>query len=554
MEGVFANMPYKSVETYEVKNGKIEPVIHPIKYDEELYDSMQRMLPEFAKKYASLELRTPEDSDRLLYEFALEYYNKNLTDREFAENIGELVDSIALYGKKRAYAPPYTLETLDRISRKELTRGAGVLTTSISMSVARSDEDVQNRYFEMYQILPGDSFSSGRLLSAKEQAENKQYKKKYAQLSKRAAKFCAYYNDIISNCSVEDKILFVTTGKSLNGKGLDLVERELQKQNRFVVKTLFLTPDAQKDYAVAEEVATAKYILAYKSVELFCLTKFRDETKEIMLKDMAFPLYNQGLAVKYFLKWKQKYNLLAAQNDVSILQIPSPLQENLYRRNYCRNAKTTCDILGCCNTDLYYDPAFSSTAKDKLLTLFPAASGKKIILYMPTWRTRKSCPDWISMLEMDVLHQLIGAQYAVVINFNPDQRKENFKNIVNISGFCREIPNSEMAMRELMAACDIIVGDYRDSFFETALLHKPAYSTAYDYENFICSDNLSMNAASFEKYLFCPIVRTAAELAEQLAHLNEYDYAPMEKFRADMLAGCDGHSVDRIIEYLMQEE
>ena len=42
----------------------------------------------------------------------------------------------------------------------------------------------------------------------------------------------------------------------------------------------------------------------------------------------------------------------------------------------------------------------------------------------------------------------------------------------------------------LMIAADIIVGDYRDVFFEAPFLHKPTFSTASDYETIIRKLNI----------------------------------------------------------------
>ena len=106
--------------------------------------------------------------------------------------------------------------------------------------------------------------------------------------------------------------------------------------------------------------------------------------------------------------------------------------------------------------------------------------------------------------------------------------------------------------RQQLAAADIIIGDYRDTFFETPLMHKPAFSTAYDYENFIQANNMSQNANHFEEYIFCPVVRTSEELADQLKNLDSYDYSLMERFKQEMYADCDGHSAQRVVDYVLE--
>ncbi len=551
MEGIFANIPYKSIESYEMKDGKIVPVITPIPYEENLYESMQNLLPVFAERYASLGLHDPEDTDRLLYDYALNYYENNLGNETFAKNIGTLVDSVALYGKKREYAPPYTMEILEDFKEKKIGRGAASLTTSISMSYARSSRAVQEKYCEMYQILPGDNVAGGRVLSDKEMEENRNFREKYEQLVDDATEFADIYNEYIKECNVENKVVFVVTKNTLNDTGLEYVKAALNKQNRLAVSTLFLTGKNTDKAAVARKIANARYIVVYKAIELFCMTKFRKETEEIMLRECPFTLYNSGLLNGYFLKWKKRYHLFAEVNDVSVLQIPSPEREKIFRRQYCTNNKTVCSLRGNCSTDIYFDTEYIRNVKEKLNKLFPEKGERKVILYMPTWRTRRGCEEWLSLLELDVLEKLISDRYVVVVNFNKNQKKWETKNIINIPGFSKEI-TTQMLRRELIAACDIVVGDYRDMFFETCILRKPAYSTAYDFEKMIKSGNMSVNANCFEDYLFCPIVKSSEELARQLDGIDNYDYEPMDKFRKEMFADCDGESVARVVDYMLK--
>ena len=183
--------------------------------------------------------------------------------------------------------------------------------------------------------------------------------------------------------------------------------------------------------------------------------------------------------------------------------------------------------------------------------MFPECAKKKVILYMPTIRMRSDCKEWISMLEMDVLQKLIGEEYVVVVNFNADQNKCHYKNIVEIPGFSKIIL-SGIPLRWLMIAADVIVGDYRDTFFESAILEKPVYFSAYDYEEMIKSRNMDMGQ-QFDDYIFGPIVATASDLANQLKQIGKYDYRPMKAFKEKMFSGCDGNSTKRVVDYLLED-
>ena len=548
IECIFANMPYRSVESYEMKDGRIEPVIVPLQCDANLFDAMERILPEFAASYAALDLDHPEDTDRALYDFALDYYKDNLTNDAFIENISTLKDSVALYGKKREYAPPYTMENLEQFANKTYGRGAGVITTSITMSVMRSSDEVRDRYCEMYQIMPGDNLAGGRLLTDEEMESNSSFRQKYEKLQTVSEEYRELYEQACASHPVQNKVLFITNGKTLANTSLELVRARMMEQEDIEVSTIYMGKTKMKAEEVALEVATAKYIVAPHPVAVLCKIDFRPETREIMLNSTAFPLYNQMLDANYFLKWRRKYVKLSGRNDISVLQVPSKRLEKRFRKNYSRNTRTDCSLYGCCNTDMYFDDAVRAEAREELIACFPEAADKKVILYMPTVRTRKSCPEWLLIPDMEVLQQLIGDEYVVVLNFNTAQFKGKYGNVLEVPGFSKMI-NKGILIRKLMLAADVLVGDYRDTFFEAAFMDKPTYFTVSDYEEMIKSNNMGV-ANEFESYIYGPVVTTADDLARELKDVENYDYTRMRRFKEEMFAGCDGHSVDRVVELL----
>lgn len=559
VESFFANMPYKSVEKYEVKDGKIVPVIVPISYNVSLFDSMERMLPEFARQYAALELHNPEDTDRLLYEFALDYYQENRTNEKFAESIGSLVDSVALYGKKREYAPPYTMEDLDRLQEKEVFRGSAVLTTSISMSYIRSEKSVKDRYRDMYQIFPEDDVAGNFLLTEEQQKENAMYRDMYKELLNLATEFRNLYEEAVEQYPIDPaSVLLVVNGKTLkDDSALGWVQENLQKNEGFHIHTLCAGASANvigTEISLKEKarmVAEARYIIAVTSVHLFCKTKFRSETEEILLCLTPFHLYNQGLMTDYRLKWREKYMNLAAHNDVSVLQIPSRNVEELYRKSYAPNSDVKCSLLGCCITDQYYDTDYINKSKQKLREVFPESEGKKVILYVPFVKVRQDCTEWMDLLDLDVLHRLLGEQYVVAVNINKKQLNGiKYKNQFAIPGFSKWIRRG-ISIQNLLAACDVVVGDYRDIFFQAALLHKPVYSTAYDYERqFTKSPNLRVARENYDQLVFCPVVNSSAELAAELEKADSYDYDRLKEFAGRWMDGCDGKSIERVVNYI----
>lgn len=551
MEGIFANMPYKSVESYEMKDGKIVPVIVPTDYDKNLFASMQTLLPEVARQYSMLPLLHPEDTSRMLQEFALNYYKDNVDNIEFANQMGPLVDAVAVFGNKREFAPPYTMETLEQFEENIITRGRMTLTSSISMSVVRSEKDVQEKYFEMYQIFPGDNVAGGRLLTPDEIETNCSYKKKYEELKKISVSFKDAYKEQVQEVSVQkNKVLIVMNKKKKELPiGMKLLYEQLCKNAEIAASVIWMSEEMQDLEAVAKEIAMARCILIQEPIEAFCELFFRDETKVILMPESPFAMKNQGRAVNYFLKWRQMYSQYLSSKDVSVVQIPSKQQKEIMQKEYGSNNQTAYDLIGCNLTDIYYDEEYKAAARQKIIELFPEAADKKIITYIPKIRMLKKEMQWADLLDMQALAKELGDEYVVLIHISPKDRKLKILNELEVPGFSKNFPK-KLLMREMMVASDVIVGDYRDAFFESCMVRKPVYSTAYDYEKEIQAWNMTLNAMRFEELLFCPIVKSSFELAEQIRKQDSFDYSKMDAFREKYFDGCDGHAVERAVNYI----
>ncbi len=169
---------------------------------------------------------------------------------------------------------------------------------------------------------------------------------------------------------------------------------------------------------------------------------------------------------------------------------------------------------------------------------------------MPSWELRDDCDHWGNLLDLEVLHKLIGQEYVVAVHLDNSTANGSYYNKIQIPGFSKNL-SVRMNLRDLVMASDVITGDYRDTFFEAALLHKPMYSMAYDYKKRIQAWNMRLNAKDFEKLIFCPVIRTAEDLADALSRVKTYDYAGMEQFVSEYMGACDGHSVDRVLRYIM---
>ena len=206
-------------------------------------------------------------------------------------------------------------------------------------------------------------------------------------------------------------------------------------------------------------------------------------------------------------------------------------------------------IPGACVTDVLFDPDYKRISLEKIHTLVPEARGKKLIVYMPTPRRRKNSGDWLELLDIEYLAEKLIGEYFMLIDLRNNNTLANAcKNTVNVPGFSRNISKEKISLRNMLVSADIVIGDYRDTFFESALLGVPVYSTAVDMEDIqSSSQNLAYDLR--EMYPF-PIIRREEDLLYSLDNKGKYDFDSLNFFKSKYLDGCNGRIAERIKGYI----
>lgn len=133
------------------------------------------------------------------------------------------------------------------------------------------------------------------------------------------------------------------------------------------------------------------------------------------------------------------------------------------------------------------DELYSLTVEDtnKIKKKLLIDKGKKIILYMPTWREYgNKIPNW--RLWYDVL----GDNYVVLVRAHHFAKKEELGSIE--SNFLKDVSDYDN-VNELYWVADVLVSDYSSAFFDFGLLGKPMFCYAYDYDKFKKTTGLFMD-------------------------------------------------------------
>lgn len=118
--------------------------------------------------------------------------------------------------------------------------------------------------------------------------------------------------------------------------------------------------------------------------------------------------------------------------------------------------------------------------RNRILKELGINENKKIILYAPTYREDKPA-EMQSPVDFTVWEKELGSEYVVLYRAHPVVANKTV--IDSSSGFVFDVssyPNNS----ELMIASDCLISDYSGIFFEYAVLRRPMFCFAYDYDEY----------------------------------------------------------------------
>lgn len=132
-ESIFANLPYRTIEKYEQKDGVIQPIFHSCENDKEMNQALETYLVRFAKDFSSLDLEDESTTGHYLYDFGMAYFKPSTNDPILLDVFGSLKDAVALGERAEEYAPPVTFKTI-----WNWLHGQSYHTKSFEMSMKKS--------------------------------------------------------------------------------------------------------------------------------------------------------------------------------------------------------------------------------------------------------------------------------------------------------------------------------------------------------------------------------------------------------------------------------
>ena len=296
------------------------------------------------------------------------------------------------------------------------------------------------------------------------------------------------------------------------------------------------------------DMATANCVFVNESNSVFGSFKLRRGTKLIQVWHAcgAFKKWGYSVADKTFGDDKKTLERYCAHSNYTLVPVSGKKVCWAYEEAFGLQSKPgIVKPMGVSRTDVYFKEERKQQAYDKLQTLESFIAGRKIILYAPTFRgdiRTATAPDKMDLKKMLQLQD----EYVIFIKNHPFV-KQKTAIPAECQNFCMEI-EEQLSIEDLIIIADICVTDYSSIVFEYALMKRPILFFAYDLEDYYDERGFYY---LYDEFVPGPIVCTTEEIIQQIRQIEQFDRKRLEIFCEQYMSGCDGHSTERILEYIV---
>lgn len=199
-------------------------------------------------------------------------------------------------------------------------------------------------------------------------------------------------------------------------------------------------------------------------------------------------------------------------------------------------------------TDVFFDEGCRAATAAAMHEAYPQTEGKRVILFAPTFRGNgaKSGHYPLHLLDYGALASFCRRTGSVFLFkmhpfvHDPVLIPEEDADVLLDCSDSREI-------NDLLFITDLLVTDYSSVIYEASILDIPMLFYAFDLEQYVASRDFY---EPFETFVPGRIVRCFDELLTAIED-EDYQHEKVEPFRERNFEYRDGHSTDRVIDWLI---
>ncbi|WP_424356071.1 CDP-glycerol glycerophosphotransferase family protein [Methanobacterium sp. MBAC-LM] len=355
------------------------------------------------------------------------------------------------------------------------------------------------------------------------------------------------------------KILLIMTHDNANEGNVGSTYRYFQKQD----PTLIFKEVTRDNYtfksdknlfknliymfiSVPYHMATSRTIFMDNVFLPFSAVKLKKNTQLIQLWHGTGALKKFGL--DYEEGWVKKLAVTTNKNTTHFI-VGSSWMKEVYKTAFGAEDDKIFNI-GCPRTDIFFNKAALQEKRDEFFSSYPKLSGKKIVLYAPTFRDEEYNTSEIKIhLDIDKLMSNLDDNYVLGLRLHP-----RISDKVNINEYSTPYQDRVFdfsgynKLNTLLICSDILITDYSSIIYEYTLMKKPMIFYSYDLSTFEKSGR-----GFYEDYKTAvpgPVIFNTEQIADIIKNYPADEYN-IDKFLDIYLENCDGNSRKRLYDLLM---
>lgn len=191
-------------------------------------------------------------------------------------------------------------------------------------------------------------------------------------------------------------------------------------------------------------------------------------------------------------------------------------------------------------TDFFYSREAVNTAAEKVHAALPELTGKKVLLYAPTFRDNQFEVADVN-LSIDLMKKSLGSEYHLLLKLHPAVKLSGFNN----DDFVTDV-STGFEINSLLVFSDILITDYSSIPFEFSILNKPMIFFPYDLKEYEKERGIWFN---YESYMPGPIAYNTEAIITAVLE-NNFDMQKITTFNDQWNKYSSGQSSRNLVKHI----
>lgn len=284
--------------------------------------------------------------------------------------------------------------------------------------------------------------------------------------------------------------------------------------------------------------AQAKYVFICDTFLPVSSGKKKSGTRVVQLCHYSGPLKKIGYATTDDIPSYYKGNVFA---NYDLVPVSSAMYVPLLQKAM-RQQEGTVQALGVSRSDVFFDEDWCTACREEFYKQFPQASGKKVLLWAPTFRGKAASPDALANESFAGLQEKLGEDWLVLIKHHPHD------DAVAEDPLYRS--NCTIPTENLLPVVDLLITDYSTTVLDYLIFNHPFILYASDLEHYEKARGFFVDYRSITRNLITDTENLDKEVLRVYDEWLRGDRAEISKCRERFIEACDGNATKRILQVL----